>query len=128
MELAPALRRLQELLAPGGVLAVLGFYRNATMSDFVHLAAVTPIDMAVGLSRARHNPEIGPLPAAPIAPWSMSLNEIRSAADDVLPGSIVRRRMYFRYTLSYRRATPATSSQPAPREASTLAESAPSRG
>jgi SAM-dependent methyltransferase len=102
MPLAPALVRLRELLAPGGVIAVLGMYRHATVADFAHFAAVTGPDMAIGLVRSRHNPEVGPLPMPPLAPSTETMAEIRAEADRILPGAVVRRRMYYRYTLAYR--------------------------
>lgn len=99
MNFAAALVRFRSLLAPGGVVAVLGLYRHATMIDFAHYVAVTPVDLAVGVIRSRRK---NALPAAPVAEWTMTLHDIRSEADRALPGATVRRRMYYRHTLEYR--------------------------
>jgi SAM-dependent methyltransferase len=100
MPLTEALSRLGKLLAPGGVLAILGLYRHATPFDFAHFAAVTPFDMAVGVVRSRKSPEHAHA-APPFAPWRQTLAEIRSSTSRVLPGGVVQRRMYHRYTLFY---------------------------
>ena len=102
MPFSPALVRLRQLLAPGGVLAVLGLYRCATAADHLRFAAVAPVDTAMGLLRRRRDGRAGALPAATVASPRMSLDDVRAQASRALPGSTVRRHMYHRYSLVYR--------------------------
>ena len=93
LELAPALERLKLLTAPGGTLIVVGLALDGTFGDFLISAATAPI---VRLARAvrgwhehnapKHNPRDS---------WST----VRGVSRDILPGSVFKRRLYWRYTL-----------------------------
>lgn len=100
MPLAPALLRMKELQAPGGVLAVVGLHRHRSLLDLAHYAAVLPVDLAMGIALSRSRPQL--TPGLRMLPPSETLRQIRAAAADLLPGVVVRRRMYTRYTLVYR--------------------------
>jgi SAM-dependent methyltransferase len=116
MDLRPALERLGALLTPGGVLVVLGLHRVATPFDALYNAAVLPLDLAAGAARHRRH-ERDALPVAPLAPLDLSLRAIRRQAQEVLPGAVVRRRLYLRYSLVYNRPGPTPAvpiSRPAP--------------
>ena len=106
LDLEDALSRIPRLLAPGGRLLVVG------------LAKVDgPADMIVDLVSAAANPIMGLIkhprparaideagagqPVMPIRDPTMSVAEIATAAGAHLPGSAVRRRLYFRYTLRW---------------------------
>jgi SAM-dependent methyltransferase len=97
LPLVPALERLRALLRPGGRLVVVGCYRAWTPADHAAGLAAVPANLLVGLVRSR-----GPAPAgmsAPVAPVTTTLPQIRAAADAVLPGARIRRRLFWRYTL-----------------------------
>lgn len=102
MPLEPALEHLASLLAPGGVLAVLGLYRVATPFDYVYVGATGLVDLAVGVVRHRTQAPTR-RPQGVVLDWHDSLGEVRAAARRVLPGSAVRRHMYDRYSLLYSR-------------------------
>ena len=102
MPFAVALVRMRRLLAAGGVLAVVGLYRYVTAADYLHYAAVVPVDLALGALRHRREERAGVLPRAPLRPPGMTLAAIRAQAEATLPGSVVRRHMYYRYSLLYR--------------------------
>lgn len=53
LPLAPALERLRALLRPGGVLAVIGLYREATIGDALATAISFPLSRLRRLGRAR---------------------------------------------------------------------------
>ena len=101
MPLRPALQRLRSLLAPGGVLAVLGLYRCTTPFDYIYVGTTALIDLGVGLVRHRTQ---GPVRRSQgvVQNWDDALGEIRRAAQSVLPGAVIRRHMYDRYSLIYR--------------------------
>jgi SAM-dependent methyltransferase len=101
--------KLRAALAPGGVLAILGLYREASVMDHLTSAVAVPCN---GVARVAVNiweravPEqaaqarlAGP---APISRPTMTLDEIRQAADDLLPRSELRRLLFWRYLLVYR--------------------------
>ena len=64
------------------------------------LSAIAFAPNRVRILAARGAPS-GPLP--PIMDPTMTLPEIRRAARDLLPGAVIRRHLYWRYSLIYRR-------------------------
>ena len=97
LELRPALVRLQELLKPGGVLAVVGLYRADTLSDYALAAIAFPVSLMFRLLRGYA--DVG----APLQEPRETLREIRRECDMLLPGASLRRRIFFRYSLSWRK-------------------------
>jgi len=107
MPFEAALEKLRDALAPGGVLAVLGLHRNATVTDY----AVSAVSVA-----ARRFGAIGRMFASPVPPKGdsrvipplaapeMTLDEIRAGAERVLPGARVERHLGFRYSLRFERS------------------------
>jgi SAM-dependent methyltransferase len=97
---------LREALAPGGVLVVLGCYRQRTAADYAVALAAAPVNLAarlgvVAAERARGGAP-GP-PRPPIRPASMTLGQVRKEAARLLPGCTVRRLLFWRYLLVFRR-------------------------
>jgi SAM-dependent methyltransferase len=70
LPLVPALARVRRLLAPGGVLALIGLYRPRSIADFMWEMVAIPVD------------------------WSLRMR---------LPGSEIKRRMLYRYSLYWRK-------------------------
>jgi SAM-dependent methyltransferase len=128
LPLQPGLARLASLVRPGGVLVVVGLYRNATLADY----AFEPVSLAANLStgaalkiRRTAGPgrrTAGPardaeadgsdLPPGqglpndehmPVREAQDTLPEIRAAARELTPGARVRRRVFWRYSLAWRR-------------------------
>ena len=101
LPLRPALERFRELLKPGGCLAIVGLYRAETPIDYAIALAAFP---ASSLMRAINGyAEV----EAPLAEPTETLRDIRAACDAVLPGAILHRRLFFRFTLLWRKqATP----------------------
>ncbi|ARF81496.1 class I SAM-dependent methyltransferase [Kitasatospora aureofaciens] len=98
------LARLREALAPGGVLVVLGCYRETTPGDRLISLTAVPVNALCRL--AVHLRERGAPPSRVRAPVTMpqtSLPEIRAYAERHLPGFRVRRLLFWRYLLAYRR-------------------------
>ncbi|MEU6343877.1 class I SAM-dependent methyltransferase [Streptomyces sp. NPDC046977] len=96
---------LRAALAPDGVLLVLGCYRERTAADRAVSLLAVPVNAVARLSVAvRERLRGRPRPAvrAPVRPPTMSLTEVRAEADRLLPGSRVRRLLFWRYFLVFR--------------------------
>ncbi|MER7076963.1 Methyltransferase domain-containing protein [Saccharopolyspora kobensis] len=104
MPLRPALTRLADLLRPGGTLAVVGHYRKQTPTDFALDAVTLPANAAVGAYKAARGRAGKPHDEGmPVKDPANTLLEIRTAAADILPGATVSRRLFWRYTLLWRK-------------------------
>ncbi|APU20621.1 class I SAM-dependent methyltransferase [Actinoalloteichus sp. GBA129-24] len=111
MPFAETITRLSRALTPGGVLAVLGCYRKVTLPDLLPdlIAAPTNLaaNVAVRLSSRLRGRATSVVDTAPVSEPRMTLAEIRREAELLLPDVVIRRRLYWRYSLFSRR--PATS-------------------
>ncbi|MUL40355.1 class I SAM-dependent methyltransferase [Streptomonospora sp. PA3] len=113
MDFAESVRAMAHGLAPGGVLAILGLYREETLADYAVSAAALPPEWAIGagLRAARAatgvaSPTAGLRSPVPLREPRMSLRQIRAAAQRHLPGARVRRLLFWRYSLVYTRPIP----------------------
>lgn len=100
MPLDRGFARLGELARPGGVLAILGLYRPATITDYTLSAIATiadPLALASGC-RKRSTADM------PIRQPTTTLAEITAAAARHLPGARIRRHLFYRYSLTWQRA------------------------
>ncbi len=97
MPFAAVIIRMANLLRRGGVLAVVGLARNRSPVDYGVTALSAPVARIARLRRGWWDS-----PAVRINPL-MAYSEIRKAATDLLPGVEARRRLYFRYTLLWRK-------------------------
>jgi ubiquinone/menaquinone biosynthesis C-methylase UbiE len=93
LPLAAALERMQRLLRPGGVLGVIGLYREHGLFDLVHGAVALPVSRWQRLRQGAQRDRV------PLRDPTLTLREIRLEAARVLPGADVRRRLLWRYTL-----------------------------
>lgn len=104
LPLRAGLVRLAELVRPGGTLAVVGLYRHATRADLAMAAVTLPANALVGAVLAARGRAGKPNDEGmPVRDPETTLAEIRAAAADLLPGAVVRRRVFWRYTLLWRR-------------------------
>ena len=97
MPLAAALTRMADLLTGGGVLAVIGLARDQSPADYAVSVLSVPVARIARLRRGWWQS-----PAPRIDPV-MNYAEIKMTASGLLPGVEVRRRLYFRYTLLWRK-------------------------
>lgn len=104
---AETITRLREALTPGGVLAVIGCYRASTPADYLRDLIAIPANLAANTAaraRARHGDRrVGQVGTAPVMAPRMTFPEIRREAARLLPGATLRRRLFWRYSLTYRR-------------------------
>lgn len=97
LPLEPALMRFRNLLRAGGVLIVIGLYRPNTFADYVATAGGIPASLIL---RQRHRYEDV---AAPVVAPTTTLTKLRLASRKLLAGSVVTRRLLFRYSLVWRK-------------------------
>jgi hypothetical protein len=96
MDLRTSLARARDLLAPSGEIAVVGLWANESAWDWVWSACCVPAVM-VGDRLHRDTPDIGVTIAEP----RESLRAIRRTTAEVLPGAVIRRKLYYRYLLRW---------------------------
>lgn len=106
LDLGDTLQRIARLLAPGGRLLVVGLAKVHSPADaMVDLvsAAANPVMGLIKHPRAAHPVEgvAAGQPVMPVQDPSTTLAEIAAAADACLPGTTIRRRLFFRYTLRW---------------------------
>ncbi|MFC8081564.1 class I SAM-dependent methyltransferase [Streptomyces sp. NPDC057340] len=102
---ADALDTFRRHLAPGGTLVVVGLYRPRTATDHLLGAAAVLPNAVIGWLKNRGRPAAAPPTSmtARTRPADMSFSDITAAAHTLLPGARVRRRLFWRYTLVWRR-------------------------
>lgn len=102
LPLEESMKQLSSLLEPGGRLVVVGCYRSTTATDALLSVLATVCNPVVGVVKHRRVAS-EPLKAmtAPTAEPGESMADVRRAAALCLPGSRIRRRLFWRYTLIY---------------------------
>jgi ubiquinone/menaquinone biosynthesis C-methylase UbiE len=98
IDAAAALKRMRELLRPGGTLAVLGLPRSRYPHDLPRDAAATITSRAYRLIRRYWETP------APTVPPAHTFPEIRAIAEPLLPGASIRRHVFWRYSLIWTKA------------------------
>jgi SAM-dependent methyltransferase len=102
MDTEAALRRMAELLRPGGVLAVVGLARDSSPADIgllIPAVICTRVRLAAS-AWARRGVRSESAYQSPIVwPPAMTYRQVRRLAAGVLPGAKFRRRLYWRYSL-----------------------------
>ncbi len=104
MDARAALRRMSDLLRPGGVLAVVGLARASTPAELApEIPAVIGTQLHQAASAVRRRGAAGG-PATSYTPpviWPppLTYRDMRRLATDVLPGARYRRHLYWRYSL-----------------------------
>jgi SAM-dependent methyltransferase len=107
LPLRPGLARLAGLLRPGGVLVIVGLYRNASAAEYAFEAFRQPANAVVGVVMAARGRAGKPHDAGmPVWPAEASWREITAAARDLVPGARLRRRFFWRYSLLWHRPMP----------------------
>ncbi|GAA1728841.1 methyltransferase domain-containing protein [Streptomyces yatensis] len=101
---AQVLTWFRRRLAPGGTVVVVGLYRAQAPVDHMLAALASPANAVVGWLKNRGRPAPRPVSmTARTRPADMAFGEIAREAGEILPGARVRRRLFWRYTLVWRR-------------------------
>ncbi|MCC5033364.1 methyltransferase domain-containing protein [Streptomyces sp. WAC 00631] len=107
---------LRDALAPGGVLVILGCYRETSPLDRAWSLAAVPANAVARLAvraaetvraaggSGAHGPERVRSVRAPVRQPAMSLAEIRRETSELLPGATLRRLLFWRYLLVFRKS------------------------
>ncbi len=102
LDLESTLARCMDLLAPGGRLSVVGLSRPETVADALWVSRSALANLIMGF--LRHPVPVAappPHPAFPTRDPQETFDEIAVAASVILPGSVLHRRVPFRYTLAW---------------------------
>jgi 2-polyprenyl-3-methyl-5-hydroxy-6-metoxy-1,4-benzoquinol methylase len=94
VEMETALRRMRELVRPGGTLAVVGLARSQLPVDFLFDAAGAIVHRIHRLTKPyteQTSPTVWPPP--------LTYRQVRQVAQRLLPGVRYRRRVLWRYSL-----------------------------
>lgn len=101
---AQALTRLRGRLAPGGTLVIVGLARADTPVDHLLGIVAIPANAATGWLKNKGRPSPRPVSmTAPTRSADMTFAEIVRETEEILPGARLRRRLFWRYTLVWRR-------------------------
>lgn len=98
MDTPAALARMSALLAPGGVLVVVGLARSRYPADLPRELAAALANVLFRLTRSVWQPAV-PIVSASGASYA----EIREMAERLLPGARFRRHLLWRYSLIWQR-------------------------
>lgn len=101
MPLRATLEEARSALRPGGRLVIVGVAREAAGDELLSTVSAL-MNPLIGL--VRHPTRASGLPPhmlAPTAPAKESFDEIREIAAEVLPGTVMRRRLFWRFTASW---------------------------
>jgi SAM-dependent methyltransferase len=101
LPLEQALTRMHDVVCPGGRVIIVGCYRQKTMADRAVSLIALPANVLMGWLKRRHSSEALIAMSAPTAPAGTSLKEVRETAGRILPGARIRRRLFWRYSLTY---------------------------
>ncbi len=108
LPLALALERARSVLAPGGVLVIVGLWRSRGLVDLAYDVVMFGASRARGWiarrTSAHETATAASTRPAIVAPRE-TLAEIRGTAARILPGARVRRGLYWRYVLVWRTPT-----------------------
>ena len=99
MDLRAALLKAHDLLTPTGEIAVVGCSANKTVRDWVWSAMCVPA-ARIGSWLHSETRNIGVIVTDP----QEGLDDIRGMVDEVLPRASVRRALYYRYLLRWKRS------------------------
>jgi SAM-dependent methyltransferase len=108
LPLEAILAKMRDGLRPGGTLLVLDLFKSASITDFLLAGLAVPANVALHLIKRaplRVPPEVR-------AAWQehgrydtyMPLSEVRAVCARVLPGAVVRRHLFWRYSIVWKKS------------------------
>lgn len=103
MDLELALIKMKELLQPSGTLLILGLYKEETLTDYLYCAVSVPLNfLLLKWNQASHR--AAEQAGVPTCPATLPLRQIKSAANNLIPGFRIRRHLFWRYSLIWQKS------------------------
>lgn len=104
LDVPAALRRVGEVLAPGGRFLAVGLAPPHSVGDHLWEAASILTNPVIGFAKhPRVNRDGVQPPAYPVQDPTMTYDELRDHVDGALPGATMRHRLGFRHTIAWTR-------------------------
>jgi SAM-dependent methyltransferase len=103
MNLEATLEKMKLLLRSLGTLVILGLYRETTIIDYFYSLVSVPLNFACLNWHQSLISTPAPKTIPPTRPADLSLNQIREVANTLLPGCCLRRHLFWRYSLIWRK-------------------------
>jgi 2-polyprenyl-3-methyl-5-hydroxy-6-metoxy-1,4-benzoquinol methylase len=97
MDLEAALEKMKALLRPSGKLLILGLYRERTILDYMYSIISVPLN--IFYSNRRRESQLMHENVAPTRSAQLSLKQIKAAANNLIPGFLLQRHLFWRYSL-----------------------------
>jgi SAM-dependent methyltransferase len=101
MDLEAALNKTKVLLRPSGKLLVLGLYREATVVDYMYSFVSIPLNLVYSIWHRESTALPGKV--APTRPAQLSLKQIKTVSNNVIPGFRLQRHLFWRYSLIWQK-------------------------
>ncbi|MEM7375069.1 MAG: class I SAM-dependent methyltransferase [Bacteroidota bacterium] len=105
MELSTSLQKIQQLLRPGGLLLVLGLYREVSFMDLVYSCFSLPIDVVCKFLKNGQLSSPMPYDMKMTSP-ALSFSDQQQLFQSILPTSRVQRHLLWRYSAIWRKGEP----------------------
>lgn len=102
LDASAALRQVRRLLAPGGRFLAVGLARPRSLRDHAWDAASIVTNPVIGFVKQPWPSGVGPQPPPfPVQEPTMSYDQVRDVAHEVMPGATMRHQLGFRHTLCW---------------------------
>ena len=102
MDLELALIKMKELLQPSGRLLILGLYKEETFLDYLYSAISVPVNL-ICLNWHQASNRVSAGASAPTRPAQLSLRQIKSVANNLIPGFRLQQHLFWRYSLIWQK-------------------------
>ena len=99
MDLEAAIAKATQLLRTGGVVFILGCYRESGLIDFIYGSVAIPANLINCLIR---DTDMNDAIEMITAPAMCTISEIRKEMHRLLPGHVFRRHLFWRYSVEWR--------------------------
>jgi 2-polyprenyl-3-methyl-5-hydroxy-6-metoxy-1,4-benzoquinol methylase len=104
MPFTEALTQFRQHLAPGGTLVVVGIAQEKSAIDWLFSASSIVPNLVIGWLKNRGRPMKRPVAmTARTEPPNMTCADIAHETANIMPGAKMRRRLFWRYTLVWRK-------------------------
>lgn len=102
MDLEIALAKMKVLLNSSGKLVILGLYRETTILDYLYSFISVFLNL-IYLNWHRALVASPTMKTAPILPAQLSIGEIKTVANTLIPGFRLQRHLFWRYSLIWQK-------------------------